>query len=120
MEQLLRRSAERLSEGNLIEMFVTEDSFKFQDLLFYLAQSFEDYPSLDSWKKSQHKSVDFHIYDLLRDSFITSDGWPAVQFFDAAINAWWKSRTELGVLIETPRGFKLSEKYVTEIMNLFR
>lgn len=120
MEQVLRRSAERLTEGNLIQMFVTEDSFKFQDLLFYLAQSFEDYPSLDSWKNSQTEGPDFYIDDLLLHSFITSKGWSAVQFFDAAINEWWKNRTEVGVLIETPHGFKLSEEYVRGIMNLFR
>ena len=120
MEQILRRSAERLAEGNLIQMFVTEDSFKFQDLLFFLAQSFEDYPDLDSWKNPQSEGPGVYVGDLLLDSFITSRGWSAVQYFDAAINEWWKSRTELGMLVETPHGYKLKDDYITSLVDTFR
>lgn len=121
MENVLRKAAAKISEGNLIEMYVTEDSFRFQDLLFFLSEPFQDFDSLDSWKDFDPTAgKTFTLSGLVLDSFITSFGWSAVQFFDAAIIGWWNSRTEMRVLTKTSNGYKLRSDYVDWLIDTFR
>lgn len=121
IEDVLRKAAVKLAEGNLIKMFVTEDSFKFQDLLYFLAEPFEEFDSLESWNDYVPADAKtFKLIGLVRDSFITSDGWSAVQFFDASVKGWWKSRAEMHVLIKTLNGYKLRADYVDWLINTLR
>ncbi|KGM18702.1 SMI1/KNR4 family protein [Corynebacterium auriscanis] len=120
MEPVLRKAIEPLASGDSIKMYVHEDSFKFQDLLFYLAQTAENYYSLEDWSIPQDEGPRFCIYELLGYSFMTPSGWSAVSYFDAALIGWWESRTKLGVLVETPHGYKLKDDYIASLVSMFR
>lgn len=121
MENILRKAAEPLAYGSIIKMAGGEDAFLFQDLLYYLAQPFEDHYSLDTWKDFvKEEEHPFRIPSLLGESFLKSDGSPAVLYFEGSMILWWESRTELGFLVETPHGYKPKDDYITSLINTFR
>lgn len=47
-ENILRKAAARIAEGKLSELYITEDSFRFQDLQLFPPEPFQDSESLDS------------------------------------------------------------------------
>lgn len=120
MENILRKAAEPLADGSIIKMAGGKDAFLFQDLLYYLTQPFEDHYSLDTWKDFVKEEHPFRIPSLLGESFLRSDGSPAVLYFEGSMILWWESRTELGFLVETPHGYTLKDDYITSLINTFR
>lgn len=121
MEQILRRAAIPLAQGNRIGMYITEDAFRFQDLLFYLTQPFVDHFSLDTWKEIVPEGENrYRIAGLFDESFLSTAGYSAVGFYEDSMIAWWKNRSEKGVLVKTPQGYKLKDDYIAWLIDTFK
>lgn len=122
MESVLRNAAEGIAVEDRMDMYGGEESFRFQDLLFALAAPLSNHDSLESWTAS--RGADPHsvnIADLL-DGIFRRPGtdWSSLNYTQAAMDMWWTSRTELGVLVATPQGFKLKDDYVEWVISTFR
>lgn len=121
MEQILRRAAIPLAQGNRIGMYITEDAFRFQDLLFYLTQPFVDHFSLDTWKEIVPEGENrYRIAGLFDESFLSTAGYSAVGFYEDSMIAWWKNRREKGVLVKTPQGYKIKDHYIAWLIDTFK